>query len=64
VDWLAAGLPAEGKDAGAPRAGDLAERSVPTCRTSVRVAEVRARLAGDGRRGCVVVNERRVVLAT
>jgi hypothetical protein len=38
---------------------DLAERSVPTCRTSERVAEVRARLAGDGRRGRVVVNERR-----
>jgi hypothetical protein len=32
---------------------------VPTCRTSERVAEVRARLAGDGRRGRVVVNERR-----
>jgi CBS domain-containing protein len=35
---------------------------VPTCRTSERVTEVRARLGGDGRRGCVVVNERRVVL--
>jgi CBS domain-containing protein len=62
ADWLAAGLPAEGKEADAPRAGTLAERQVPTCRTSELLTDVRARLAGAARRDCVVVDERRVVM--
>jgi CBS domain-containing protein len=62
ADWVAAGLPAEGKGADAPRAGTLADRQVPTCRASDAVAAVRTRLATDARHGCVVVDERRVVL--
>jgi CBS domain-containing protein len=62
ADWLAAGLPAEGKDAGAPTAGTLAERQVPTCRASEPLSDVRARVAGGPRRDCVVVDAQRVVL--
>jgi CBS domain-containing protein len=62
ADWLAAGLPAEGKDADAPTAGRLAEREVPTCRASESLAAVRARAAGRARRDCVVVDAHRVVL--
>jgi CBS domain-containing protein len=62
ADWLAAGLPAEGKDADAPTAGTLAERQVPTCRASEPLTDVRARLAGGSRRDCVVVDAQRVVL--
>jgi CBS domain-containing protein len=62
ADWLAAGLPAEGKDAGAPTAGSLAERQVPTCRPSEPLSAVKARLADSARRDCVVVDAHRVVL--
>jgi CBS domain-containing protein len=62
VDWLAAGLRAEGKEADAPTAGTLAERQVPTCRTWEPLTDVRARLAGAARRDCVVVDERSVVM--
>jgi CBS-domain-containing membrane protein len=62
ADWLAAGLPAEGKDADAPTAGTLAERQVPTCRASEPLTDIRARLAGGSRRDCVVVDAQRVVL--
>jgi CBS domain-containing protein len=62
ADWLAAGLPAEGKDEGAPTAGALAERQVPTCGAGEPLPDVRARLAGGARRDCVVVDGQRVVL--
>jgi CBS domain-containing protein len=61
-DWLAAGLPTEGRDAGLPRAGTVARRDVPTCGLDERVADVAARLRGAGWNVCVVVNEQRVVL--
>jgi rhodanese-related sulfurtransferase len=62
ADWLANGFPAEGKDARAPSAGDLADMDVPTCTRLERVGEVRARVRKDGWDACVVVNDQLVVL--
>ncbi len=61
-DWLAAGLPMEGREAHVRRAADLARREVPTCGLRERAGDV----ADEVRRGdwplAVVVNEQRVVL--
>jgi CBS domain-containing protein len=61
-DWLAAGLPTEGRFADVPRAGSLARRDVPTARLGETVGEVRARMEGSGHDSAVVTNEHRVVL--
>jgi CBS domain-containing protein len=61
-DWLAAGLPNEGRFADVPRAGSLARRDVPTARLGETVGEVRARMGGSGHDSAVVTNEHRVVL--
>ena len=61
LDWLAAGLPTEGRNAELPWAGDVARPDVPTCRLhgrSARSSQVRA----AGWDACVVVNDQRVVL--
>jgi Mg/Co/Ni transporter MgtE len=57
VDWLAAGLPAEGKLTSEPRIGSLARREIVTCRVGQKVGELQ--MDGDL---CVVVNEAGVVL--
>jgi Mg/Co/Ni transporter MgtE len=44
ADWLARGLPSEGKLAGRPTAGRLARDDVVTCRLDERVDEVRPRV--------------------
>jgi CBS domain-containing protein len=44
ADWLARGLPAEGKLAGRPTAGRLARDDVVTCHLDARIDEVRARV--------------------
>jgi Mg/Co/Ni transporter MgtE len=62
LDWLAAGLPTEGRLAAFPRAGTVAHRDTPTCRMDERVGEVRERTRAAGWDVCVVVNETRVVL--
>lgn len=62
LDWLAAGLPTEGRLAELPRAGTVARRDVPTCRLDEPVGEVRDRVREAGWDACVVVNEERVVL--
>jgi hypothetical protein len=60
MDWLASGLPGDGKFADFPTAGDALHRDVPTCRPDERVAAAAGRAAGWDM--CVVVNERRIVL--
>jgi CBS domain-containing protein len=60
ADWMAAGLPTEGKQAGVPRITEVARRDVPRCRLEEMVGQVRERL-GDWDL-CVVVNEQEVVL--
>jgi CBS domain-containing protein len=62
LDWLAAGLPTQGTNAGRPRAGDVARRDAPTCRLDESIADVRERVRADGWDACVVVNDERVVL--
>jgi CBS domain-containing protein len=61
-DWLAAGLPTEGRDAGLPRAGTVARRDMPTCALGETMADVAQRVRGAGWDVCVVVNDQRVVL--
>ncbi|MCZ7571079.1 MAG: CBS domain-containing protein [Ardenticatenaceae bacterium] len=62
ADWFAFGLPAEGKLAELPRAGEAARRDVPTCRLTERVGDVRTRVEAAGWDTCLVVNEEGVVL--
>jgi CBS domain-containing protein len=62
ADWLAHGLPREGKKASIPNAGDLADRDPPTCSPGDTLAVVRARLADSGYGFCLVVNEQGVLL--
>jgi Mg/Co/Ni transporter MgtE len=62
LDWLAAGLPTEGRNASRPRAGEVARRDAPTCRLNESIGEVRERVLAAGWNACVVVNDERVVL--
>ena len=62
ADWFALGLPREGRDAGIPRAGDVARRDVPACRLTDRADHVLERLQAADWDMCLVVNEERVVL--
>ena len=62
VDWLAHGLPSEGRLAAEPTAGDVARPDVPTCALDEELADVRVRVREAGWDTCVVVNEHDVVL--
>jgi CBS domain-containing protein len=62
ADWLAWGLPREGRAAQVPTVGEVARRDVPTCGLADRVAEAKARAEAAGFDACVVVNEGRVVV--
>jgi CBS domain-containing protein len=62
ADWLAWGLPREGRAAQVPTVGEMARRDVPTCGLADQVADAKARAQAAGFATCVVVNERRVVL--
>jgi CBS domain-containing protein len=61
IDWVAAGLPTEGKLARLPRAGDVARKDVPTCAVDERLGDVRDRVRATGWDACVVVNDERIV---
>lgn len=62
ADWLAFGLPTEGKEADRLRAGNVAIRDVPTCAVSDRMDDVRTIVSATDWNSCVVVGERGVVL--
>ncbi len=62
ADWLANGLPSEGRDASRIRAGGAVRRDVPTCRLAERIGDVRARVQAVGWDNCIVVNDEQVVL--
>jgi len=62
ADWLAWGLPREGRAAQVPTVGEVARRDVPTCGLADRVADAKARAQAAGFDACVVVNAQRVVL--
>jgi CBS-domain-containing membrane protein len=61
-DWLANGLPTEGRLAMVPRAGQVARRDVPTCHLGERVADVRDRVRAAGGDVCLVVTDGDIVL--
>ncbi len=61
ADWLANGLPIEGKQATVTPVGDVARRDVPTCHLDDKVGDVRTRVQSAGWDTCVVVNARRIV---
>lgn len=62
ADWLAFGLPTEGKRANALRVGPASHRDVPTCGLTDSIADVRKKLAATDWESCIVVNEHRIVL--
>jgi CBS domain-containing protein len=62
ADWLAFGLPSEGRDADTLRAGQIARRDVPTCSLRERIDEIRDRVETAGWDECLVVNEQHIVL--
>ena len=62
LDWMAAGLRTEGKNAARPRAGDVARQDVPTARLDERLGDVRERVRALGWDAVVVMNPERVVL--
>ena len=60
-DWVAAGLPTEGTNAGRVLVTDVMDPDPASCGPDDTVADVVARLASSGSEVCVVVNEERVV---
>ena len=62
ADWLASGLPLEGKLADYPRAGTVARTDIPTCRLTDRLGDVRDKTLDADQNVCVVVNDDRIVL--
>ncbi len=62
ADWSASGLPLEGNLADSPRAGDVTQTDVPTCRLSDRVADARDRVQASRHNLCVVTNDEGIVL--
>jgi CBS domain-containing protein len=61
-DWLARGLPIEGKLAEVPRVGGLARQDVVTCRLDAPAGEVRRRVEGSPYRFALVTSERGILL--
>jgi CBS domain-containing protein len=62
ADWGSAGLPLEGEDGSATRAGAYVRTDVPACRLEDDLEGVRRRVRGAGWDTCLVVDEERVVL--
>ena len=62
ADWLASGLPIEGKLADYCRAGSVARADVPTCRLTDRVADALEQVQASDHCVCVVTNDQGVVL--
>jgi CBS domain-containing protein len=61
-DWMGAGLPTDGSNAGRPRLVDVVRRDVPTCGLGELLGQVRDRVIAAGWTACVVTNDDRVVL--
>jgi Mg/Co/Ni transporter MgtE len=62
LDWMAAGLPTEGTNAGKPRAGDVSRKDVPTASLDERLGDVRERVRAIGWDAVLAINNERVVL--
>jgi Mg/Co/Ni transporter MgtE len=62
ADWLAAGLPSEGHNAGPLRAISAARPDIPTCRSDEQVKDAAQRALSAHSDTCIVTNNERVVL--
>src|ERR671931_2661247 len=62
ADWLAAGLPTEGRGSQTLRIGAYVRTDAPTCRLDERVGDVAARVSAQGWDMCLVVNDRGILL--
>ena len=62
ADWTSSGLPSEGALAEQPRAGDIAQRDIPTCGLANRLGDARDRTQDADQNVCIVVDDRGVVL--
>jgi CBS domain-containing protein len=62
ADWGSAGLPLEGENGSATRAGARARADVPTCQLDERLSDVRRRVEGAGWGSCFVLDADAVVL--
>ena len=60
--WFEANQPREGNSLDETWLGDVADETVPTCALQDQIAEIRQRVAADGRETCVVVGEGGIVL--
>jgi predicted transcriptional regulator len=61
-DWMAAGLPREGRSAQIPNAGDLARADVATCRYRSSATEALESMHANGVNFCVAVDRDSVVV--
>jgi len=55
ADWLACGLPREGKGATVPTVGDLARHEFVTCAPQDRIEDVRQRVRAASQDECLVI---------
>ncbi len=62
ADWTSSGLPTEDTLAEQPRAGDIAQRDIPTCGLANRLGDARDRTQDVDQNVCIVVDDRGVVL--
>lgn len=62
IDWLANGLPREGKQASSPAVGELVRLDVPVCLLDDRIGAVARHVQTAGWDQCVVVNREGIVL--
>ena len=62
ADWTSTGLSTEGAEAGRPRAGNVAQRGIPTCSLTDRLGDARDRAQDADQNVCIVVNADCVVL--
>lgn len=62
MDWVAYGLPTEGKRARAARVTDVMRSNIPVCGLRDRVGDVRIAVRAQGWDICAVLNDARVVL--
>ena len=62
MDWLANGLPREGKRTGSSSVGEIVRCDVPVCHLDDRLGEAVQRVQATDWNRCVVVNSQGVVL--
>ena len=62
MDWIAFGLPTEGRKVSVPRVTDAMRIDIPTCGLQEPIGDVRERVRASEWEICAVVNDEQVVL--